>query len=69
MSAQTSKSMTTSKTLMHIKSFTFHYFCRALGINETKFDLITVQIMKIIWKLWKLESSSRSFCVFDKMAI
>ena len=34
---QTSKSMTSSKTLLLIRSYTFHWFFRILGIVNRKF--------------------------------
>ena len=71
---QTSKSATSSNTLLHVTSYTFDLFFKMLGSIKMKYDPILLQLMikisnSILVLLWKLETSSRLFYHFEKIAI
>ena len=72
-SSQTSKSVTSSQSLMYIRKYTFDYSFRILGNDKMKFGQIVEQLMANISNLFLallicLNTSSLSFHNFGKIA-
>ena len=74
MNPQTSKSVTISLKLQHIRSQTFDCLFRILASAKMKFVGRLIQLIVIISDLflallWKIETNCRSFYEFDKMTV
>ena len=70
---QTSKSVTSLKALIYIRSYTLDCFFVILGSIKMEYDQILVWLMTKISNsflplMWRLETSFRHFCDFGKIA-
>lgn len=69
-----SKSVTSSRTYLHNRSYTIGYFIRRLASITLRFSqvfgyLMTNIINMVLVQFWRLETSSKVFCCFNKMTL